>query len=530
MKRCISRDAFLPVLIAVFFLTAFSGCLKRPGPSVRFDEADLSDPEATYREILSRCEAIRTLQGTAHLRLQTEQQKASLDAVIACDRHGRLRFEILDLLNHVVFLAIFDPKGFLTYSVSENEYMEGPEDPEQIREMLGIPLQAEELTALALGDPFFLPVSDPIVRISVDQNALLLDVGSSGLGPRYLVWLDENKRPAKMFVMPTLQRGKGHRGSSGRIRKVPDHRWGLVPAPHPRGRYRFRAGLEGRLSEGPVERIAGGGSVSIRASRGRDPIHGVEPMNKNEAERSARGIGTPDRMAGRVALVTGGARKFGASVCRHLAGQGYRVVINYRTSRAQAEALAERIRGRGGQAMPCQADVTRERDVHRMIDRVKRSFGRLDVLINNVGDYLEKPLARVSTKEWEAIIQSNLTSAFLCSKEALPLMRKKKKGRIVMIGYAPAGKLSASPRCAVYHLAKTGALILAKSMAVEEAPHGITVNMISPGTIFNSVKKPSRTASDYIPAGRFCRYADLLGMLDYLLSEEAAYVTAGHFR
>ena len=183
------------------FLTAFSGCMKRPGLSVRFDEADLSDPEATYRDILSRCEAIRTLQGTAHLRLQTEQQKASLDAVIVCDRHGRLRFEILDLLNHVVFLAIFDPKGFLTYSVSENEYMEGPEDPEQIREMLGIPLKAEELTALALGDPFFLPLSDPIVRIGVDQNALLLDVESSGLGPRYLVWLDEDKRPAKMFVM-----------------------------------------------------------------------------------------------------------------------------------------------------------------------------------------------------------------------------------------------------------------------------------------------------------------------------------------
>jgi hypothetical protein len=190
MKRCTSRDAFLPVLIAVFFLTAFSGCLKRPGPSVRFDEADLSDPEATYREILRRCEAIRTLQGAANLRLRTEQQKASLDAVIACDRHGRLRFEILDLLNHVVFLAIFDP-----------EYMEGPGDPEQIREMLGIPLKAEELTALALGDPFFLPVSDPIVRMSVDQNALLLDVESSGPGPRYLVWLDENKRPAKMFVI-----------------------------------------------------------------------------------------------------------------------------------------------------------------------------------------------------------------------------------------------------------------------------------------------------------------------------------------
>ncbi len=252
-------------------------------------------------------------------------------------------------------------------------------------------------------------------------------------------------------------------------------------------------------------------------------------MRKTAAKKSVRRTGSPDSKSERVALVTGGARKLGASICRHLAGRGYRVVINYRTSRVQAESLARSIRGKGGEALPFRADVTRERDVKRMIDRVKRSFGRLDVLINNVGDYLEKPLARVSTEEWEEILRSNLTSVFLCTKTALPLMRKRPAGRILVVGYAPAGKLAASPRCAVYHLAKTGALILTKSLAVEEAPHGITVNMISPGTIFNSVKKPSDTASDYIPAGRFCRYADLLGMMDYLLSEEAGYVTGGHF-
>ncbi len=252
-------------------------------------------------------------------------------------------------------------------------------------------------------------------------------------------------------------------------------------------------------------------------------------MGRTGGGSSARGAVPPGGTESRVALVTGGARKFGASVCRHLAGRGYRVVINYRRSREQAEALAVRIRRRGGRALACRADVTRERDVKRMIGRVKRSFGRLDVLVNNVGDYLEKPLARVSTEEWEEILRSNLTSVFLCTKEALPLMRSRPGGRILVIGYAPAGKLAASSRCAVYHLAKTGALILTKSLAVEEAPHGITVNMISPGTIFNSVKKPSDTASDYIPAGRFCRYADLHGMMDYLLSEEAEYVTGGHF-
>lgn len=230
-----------------------------------------------------------------------------------------------------------------------------------------------------------------------------------------------------------------------------------------------------------------------------------------------------------MALVTGGARRFGASVCRHLADRGYRVAINYRTSREQAESLAGRIRARGGEALPCHADVTREGDVRRMVERVHRSFGRLDVLINNVGDYLEKPLARLTTAEWEEILRSNLTSVFLCSRAALPLMRKRPGGRVVMIGYAPAGKVGAAPRCAVYHLAKTGALILTKTLAVEEASYGITVNMISPGTLFNSVKKPSRKAADYIPAGRFCRYSDLLSLLDYLLSEEADYVTGGHF-
>jgi len=252
-------------------------------------------------------------------------------------------------------------------------------------------------------------------------------------------------------------------------------------------------------------------------------------MGKATQARSARRVKTLGGVPERVALVTGGARRFGASVSRHLARQGYRVVINYRASHTQAESLAARICASGGEALPLRADVTRQRDVSRMFDKIKHTFGRLDVLINNVGDYLEKPLARVSTEEWEAIIRSNLTSVFLCTKEALPLMRKRKGGKVVMIGYAPAGKVVASPKCAVYHLAKTGTLILTKSMAVEEAPHGITVNMISPGTLFNSVKKPSKTAADYIPAGRFCRYDDLLGILDYLLSERASYVSGGHF-
>ncbi len=230
-----------------------------------------------------------------------------------------------------------------------------------------------------------------------------------------------------------------------------------------------------------------------------------------------------------VALVTGGARRFGASVSRHLAARGYAVVVNYRSSRREAEALVRRVRERGGTALAVRADVTRPGDVRRMVERVECAFGRLDVLVHNVGDYLQAPVSRVSPEAWGTILDSNLTSFYLCAREVLPLMRRHRRGRIVVIGYAPAGRIVGSSPCAVYHIAKTGALILAKTIAVEEAPHGITVNMISPGTIFNSVKKPSRRAADYIPAGRFCRYADLLGMIDYLLSGQAEYVTGGHF-
>jgi 3-oxoacyl-[acyl-carrier protein] reductase len=230
-----------------------------------------------------------------------------------------------------------------------------------------------------------------------------------------------------------------------------------------------------------------------------------------------------------VALVTGGARKLGASISRHLVRAGYRVVIDYRQSHLQAKKLVSRIREGGGDAIRVQADVTRDRDVRRMFQTVECSYGRLDVLVNNVGDYLEKPLASVSLSEWDDILRSNLYSVFLCTREALPMMRRAGAGRVVNIGYAPVGKVVSSRKCAVYHLAKLGALSLTKAFAGEEAKNGITVNMISPGTLFNSVKKPSKNPKDYIPAGRFCRYRDIHGMLDYLLGAHASYVTGGHF-
>jgi len=212
----------------------------------------------------------------------------------------------------------------------------------------------------------------------------------------------------------------------------------------------------------------------------------VTGREKPSGGPGARGAGkTGDRVLPAqevpVALVTGGARKLGASISRHLAKAGYRVVIDYRRSREQAHQLVKRIRADGGVALGVRADVTREADVRRMFRRVDHAFGRVDVLVNNVGDYLEKPLSSVTVAEWDDILRSNLDSVFLCTRAALPMMRKGGGGRVVTIGYAPVGKGISSSRCSVYHLAKLGALSLTKSFAEEEAPHGITVNMVSPG-------------------------------------------------
>ena len=229
-----------------------------------------------------------------------------------------------------------------------------------------------------------------------------------------------------------------------------------------------------------------------------------------------------------VALVTGGARRLGAAISTHLGMNGYRVVINFRRSAEDARRLVRRIEERQGEAVALRADVTKQSQVDRMVERIVRAYGRIDVLVNNVGDYLEGPLGSMGQKEWEALLRSNLFSVVLCTRAIVPVMRKQGRGRVINIGYSPAGRMQSSPRCTAYHIAKTGVLVYTKTIAAEEARFGITVNMVSPGTMFNSVKKPSKDPADYIPAGRFCRYDDLLGAIDYLLSDRASYVTGNH--
>jgi len=221
------------------------------------------------------------------------------------------------------------------------------------------------------------------------------------------------------------------------------------------------------------------------------------------------------------ALVTGSARGIGRAIVLALAGDGYDVAVHYRRSRDAAAAVAEQARRSGVRALALQADVTLEGEARGLVSAAHRQLGSLSVLVNNVGNYHYGPLDRLDATTWHAMFDSNLHATFYTCQTAVPLMRAAGGGRIVNIGYAGAERLEARPGIAAYAAAKTAVILYSKALARSEAATGITVNVVSPGVMENSVTQPARE----LPMGRPGRLDELVAAVRYLLSPEAAYVT-----
>ena len=219
------------------------------------------------------------------------------------------------------------------------------------------------------------------------------------------------------------------------------------------------------------------------------------------------------------ALVTGSAKGIGKALVLMLAAEGYDVAVHYRSSQREAREVAEEARGRGVNAITLQADVTDAEQAAGLVNEAHRQLGGLDVLINNVGDYLFTPLDELAIDDWHAMFDSNLHSTFYTCRAAAPLMRER-GGRIINLGYAGAELLKARPSIAAYSIAKTGVILYSKALAKTEAKNGITVNVISPGIVENSVSVP-----DDLPMGRAATFIELTGAAKYLLSPGARYVT-----
>jgi len=232
-------------------------------------------------------------------------------------------------------------------------------------------------------------------------------------------------------------------------------------------------------------------------------------------------------LRGKRVLVTGSAKGIGKQVIERLAAAGCHVAINYLTSADEAKKQALELTGKGAKVLVIQADVTVEGDVGMMMERIDGEWGGLDILVNSVGNFFVKPLSLLESSEWHTIIDSNLHSVFYCCKYALPLMRRKKWGRIVNMGWSNAEFTKSAPATTPYEIAKTGVVTLSKSLAVEEAHNGITVNVVSPGVIDNtrlSAKKHDEILRE-IPAGRLGTPDDVAEAVLFFVSEQSSYVT-----
>jgi pteridine reductase len=185
-------------------------------------------------------------------------------------------------------------------------------------------------------------------------------------------------------------------------------------------------------------------------------------------------------LAGKVALVTGAAKRIGRSVALRLAAEGADVIVNYRKSKADADEVVARISATGPRAMAIQGDVAKRTDVLALFGAVEREFGRLDILVNNAGMFFPAKFEELTEEQWDTILDANLKSQFLCSQTAAPMLRRSGHGRI--INFASLGGLIAWPAYTHYCVSKAGVIMLTRCLARALAPE-ITVNAIAPGTI-----------------------------------------------
>jgi len=239
-------------------------------------------------------------------------------------------------------------------------------------------------------------------------------------------------------------------------------------------------------------------------------------------------MGTMDR----VAVVTGAASGMGLAIARHLAAQGNRIGLLDLHGEAALRA-AEDLRKTGATAIAAQADVTERCTVDAALDKVRAELGPIQIMVTSAGLDAFERFADITIESWERVLAVNLTGTFHCLQAALPDMLAARWGRMVTISSSSAQ--SGAPRMAHYVASKGGVLALTKALALELAPHGITVNNIPPGMIDTpmlrraeadgNVANLEKIAPRVIPVGRAGTPEEIAATCGFLCSDEAAFIT-----
>lgn len=230
----------------------------------------------------------------------------------------------------------------------------------------------------------------------------------------------------------------------------------------------------------------------------------------------------------KVALVTGSSRGLGKAMALKLAQDGFAVAIHYGRNQAEAEKVAAEIGAAGGHAQVFGADLSTPANAGKLVEDVIAGMGRLDVLVNNAGITRDTLAIRMKDEDWDAVIQTNLSSAFSACRAAIKHMMRNRTGRIINISSVVG--LTGNPGQANYVASKAGLIGLTKALAKEYGGRGITVNAIAPGFIQSDMtaelsEEVTKGYLSNIPLARFGQPEEVAALVAFLASDQAGYIT-----
>lgn len=232
-------------------------------------------------------------------------------------------------------------------------------------------------------------------------------------------------------------------------------------------------------------------------------------------------------LSDKVAIVTGASRGIGRVIAIALAGQGAKIVASARNAEA-LDALVAEIKALGGEALAVAGDVALEADANDLIGQAVATFGKVDILVNNAGITRDGLLLRMKNDDWDAVLDTNLKGAFLCTRAAAKFMSKQRSGRIINMS-SVVGEMGNAGQ-ANYCASKAGLLGLTKSVARELARRNVTVNAVTPGFIVTDMTedmtdKAREAMTEQIPLGRLGESEDVANAVLFLASDQSAYIT-----
>ncbi|MGA7853786.1 MAG: 3-oxoacyl-ACP reductase family protein [Candidatus Acidiferrales bacterium] len=222
-------------------------------------------------------------------------------------------------------------------------------------------------------------------------------------------------------------------------------------------------------------------------------------------------------LEGQVALITGAAKRIGRSIALRLAADGADIVVNYASSKPEAEELVAELKSSGRRATAIQADVSHRSDVQKLFSAAENEFGRLDILVNNSGTFFAAKFEALTEDQWDHILNVNLKSQFLCAQSAAPIMKRQGRGRIINL--SSLGGLLPWPAYTHYCVSKAGCIMLTRCLARALGPE-ILVNSVAPGTIQFPGEPPDEDYIKRVPLHRTGTGDDIAQAVAYLATAD----------